>query len=312
VSPTPEARAPRRAVDGILVLDKPPGMTSNAALQRVKRLFRADKAGHTGALDPLATGVLPICLGQATKLSGYLLDADKRYRVRAAVGACTTTGDADGEVTRRSDAAALTREALERAMPGFRGDIRQRPPMYSALKRDGQPLYELARAGIEVEREARPVRIAGLDLIGFEPGAFELDVRCSKGTYVRTLVEDLAAAAGQCAHVAVLRRTAAGPFTEADLVTPQALEQAAERGLEALDACLLPPLAGLAAWPRVAVDAREAARLAQGQSLDRSGGAPGLVAVTGPGGALLGIAERSADGRLAPRRWMGAGSAETP
>lgn len=314
VSPTP--RTARRAVDGILVLDKPPGLSSNAALQHVKRLFRADKAGHTGALDPLATGVLPICLGQATKLSGYLLDADKRYRVRASVGACTTTGDAEGQVTRRSDAATLTRDALERAMAGFRGEILQRPPMYSALKRDGTPLYQLARAGIEVEREARPVTIAGLELVGFQQGAegtaFELDVRCSKGTYVRTLVEDLAAAAGQCAHVVVLRRTAAGPFAEADLVTPKALEQAAGEGLSALDALLLPPLAGLAAWPRVEVDARHAARLAQGQAVDLPAGAPGLVAVTGPGGALLGIAERAGDGRLAPRRWMGPGSAETP
>jgi len=312
VSRTPEARAPRRAVDGILVLDKPPGLTSNAALQRVKRLFRAEKAGHTGALDPLATGVLPICLGQATKLSGYLLDADKGYRALAAVGACTTTGDAEGEVTRRSDAAALTREALERAMAGFRGEILQRPPMYSALKRDGQPLYELARAGIEVEREARPVRIASLELVAFGPGAFELDVRCSKGTYIRTLVEDLAAAAGQCAHVASLRRIEAGPFREADMVRPETLEQAAERGLEALQALLLPPVAGLAAWPRVQVDAASAARLAQGQALDRAAGPAGLVAVTGPAGDLLGIAERSADGRLAPRRWLGPGGTETP
>lgn len=310
MSPTP--RAARRAVDGIVVLDKPAGMSSNAALQHVKRLFRADKAGHTGALDPLATGVLPICLGQATKLSGYLLDSDKRYRVRAAVGACTTTGDAEGQVTRRSDAATLTREALERAMAGFRGDILQRPPMYSALKRDGKPLYELARAGIEVERETRPVRIYGLELLAFEPGAFELDVRCSKGTYVRTLVEDLAAAAGQCAHVAALRRTRAGPFAEAHLVTPETLEQAAGQGPEALDALLLPPLAGLAAWPRVEVDARAAARLSRGQAMEAAAGPPGLVAVTGPGGALLGIAERSPDGRLAPRRWMDPGGAETP
>jgi tRNA pseudouridine55 synthase len=298
------SRTPKRSVDGILVLDKPPGMTSNAALQHVKRLYGADKAGHTGALDPLATGVLPVCLGQATKLSGYLLDADKRYHVRAAVGACTTTCDAEGETTRRSDAAALTRAQLEAALPAFTGAIRQRPPMYSALKRDGKPLYELARAGIEVERAERPVTIAALRLTAFEPGAFELDVRCSKGTYVRTLVEDLAAAAGQCAHVASLRRVAAGPFTEADLVTPQALEQAAEAGLGALDALLLPPLAGLAAWPRVAVDEKLALRLARGQAVEAAGGAPGLVAVTGPDGALLGIAERDAGGGLAPRRWM--------
>ncbi|MGH8481122.1 MAG: tRNA pseudouridine(55) synthase TruB, partial [Nevskiaceae bacterium] len=235
------------------MLDKPPGMSSNAALQRVKRLYGAAKAGHTGALDPLATGVLPVCLGQATKLSGYLLAAEKRYLVRAAVGACTTTGDAEGEVTRRSDATLLTRQRLEAALPAFTGDLRQRPPMYSALKRDGKPLYELARAGLEVEREARPVHVGTLRLTAFEPDAFELDVRCSKGTYIRTLVEDLVAATGQCAHVASLRRVEAGPFTEADLVSPEALEQAASLGSAALDALLLPPLAGLAAWPRVEV-----------------------------------------------------------
>ena len=302
----------KRDVTGILVLDKPAGMSSNAALQHVKRLYRADKAGHTGALDPLATGVLPVCLGQATKLSGYLLDADKRYRVRAAVGACTTTGDAEGPVTRRSEASTLTRAALEGALPAFTGDILQRPPMYSALKRDGTPLYELARAGLEVEREARPVRIAALRLTAFEPGAFELDVACSKGTYIRTLVEDLAAAAGQCAHVASLRRIEAGPFREADLVTPQALERAAEQGVEALDALLVSPLAGLAGFPRVEVDARMAARLAHGQEVQTPAGPPGLVAVTGPGGALLGLADRAADGRLAPRRWMAAADAQTP
>ena len=294
----------KRNISGILVLDKPPGMTSNAALQHVRRLFQADKAGHTGALDPLATGVLPVCLGEATKLSGYLLDSDKRYAVRAAVGACTTTGDAEGELTRRSDPATLTRAQLEAALPGFTGEVRQRPPMYSALKRDGKPLYELARAGIEVEREARPVRIDELRITGFEAGAFELDVRCSKGTYIRTLVEDLAAAVGQCAHVAALRRTAAGPFAEKDLVTPEALERAAEGGLPALDALLLPPLAGLASWPTVQVGEASAQRLAHGQAVEAKPGTPGLVAVTGAGGVLLGIADQAADGLLTPRRWM--------
>jgi len=294
-----------RDVTGILVLDKPPGMSSNAALQRVKRLYRADKAGHTGALDPLATGVLPICLGQATKLSGYLLDADKRYHVRAAVGSCTTTGDAEGEVTRRSDA-ALARAQLEAVLPRFTGEIRQRPPMYSALKRDGRPLYELAREGIEVDRAERPVRIEGLTLTAFEPGAFELDVRCSKGTYIRTLVEDLAAAAGHCAHVAMLRRVEAGPFGPADLVTAEALERAGEAGAEALDALLLPPLAGLASWRRVEVGETSARRLAHGQAVEAPAGSPGLVAVTGAGGVLLGIAEQTGDGALMPRRWMSA------
>ncbi|MGH8442994.1 MAG: tRNA pseudouridine(55) synthase TruB [Nevskiaceae bacterium] len=294
----------KRDVSGILVLDKPPGMTSNAALQRVKRLYQAEKAGHTGALDPLATGVLPICLGQATKLSGYLLDADKRYLVRAAVGTCTTTGDAEGPVTRRSDAAALTRAQLEAALPGFTGAIRQRPPMYSALKRDGKPLYELARAGVEIDREPREITIHQVRLTECAPGAFDLDVRCSKGTYIRTLVEDLAAAAGQCAHVATLRRIEAGPFREADMVSPEALERAADAGPQALDALLRPPLAGLASWPTVQVGEAGARRLAHGQAVEAPVGRPGLVAVTGADGALLGIAEQAADGLLTPRRWM--------
>ena len=176
--------------------------------------------------------------------------------------------------------------------------------MYSALKRDGKPLYELARAGVEVERAERPVRIGALALTAFEPGAFELDVRCSKGTYIRTLVEDLAAAAGQCAHVASLRRTEAGPFREADLVGPETLERAADSGPQALDALLLPPLAGLVSWPVVQVGEASARRLSHGQAVEATPGRPGLVAVTGAGGALLGIAEQAADGLLTPRRWM--------
>lgn len=296
---------PTRDVSGILLLDKPGGMTSNAALQHVRRRYGAAKAGHTGSLDPLATGLLPICLGQATKLSGLLLDADKRYVVRAAVGACTTTGDAEGEPTRRSDAAALTRAALMAVLPRFTGAILQRPPMYSALKHGGERLYALARQGQEVEREARPVTILGLQLLDFGPGFFELDVRCSKGTYVRSLVEDLAAAAGQCAHVAALRRVEAGPFRAPGMVTPAALEQAAAQGLAALDALLLPPLAGLAGWTQVCVDAGLAVRLAQGQKVRSPAAlAPGPVAVIGPDDRLLGIAEADAGGVLAPRRWM--------
>ena len=295
-----------RDPSGILLLDKPSGLSSNAALQHVRRLYGADKAGHTGSLDPLATGLLPICLGEATKLSGYLLDADKRYVTRAAVGASTTTGDAEGDVVRRSDAAALTRPALEAVLPQFTGDIRQRPPMYSALKHDGQRLYELARQGLEVEREARPVRIEALQLLDCGPGWFELDVRCSKGTYIRTLVEDLAAAAGQCAHVASLRRLEAGPFRESGMVTAAILEQTAAQGFPALDALLLDPLAGLAGWAQVTVDAAQAARLAQGQALrlDPPAPPPGRVAVVDTRPRLLGIAEVDGQGLLQPRRWL--------
>ena len=295
-----------RNVSGILLLDKPSGLTSNAALQHVRRLYGADKAGHTGSLDPLATGLLPICLGEATKLSSYLLEADKRYLTRAAVGASTATGDAEGEIVRRSDPAALTRAALEAVLPQFTGDIRQRPPMYSALKHEGQRLYELARAGQEVEREARPVRIDALQLLDFGPGWFELDVRCSKGTYIRTLVEDLAAAAGQCAHVAALRRLEAGPFRADGMVTAATLEQTAERGIPALDGLLLDPLEGLAGWTRVTVDPAQATRLAQGQALRLDPAPPpGRVAVVDAQPRLLGIAEIDAEGRLCPRRWLG-------
>lgn len=273
-------------------------------LQHVRRLFQAEKAGHTGSLDPLATGLLPICLGEATKLSGLLLDADKRYRVRAAVGARTSTGDAEGEVIARSDPAGLDAGAIRALISSFTGPILQRPPMHSALKHQGERLYEIARRGEEVDRPERPVTILALELLSAGPGWFELDVRCSKGTYIRSLVEDLAAAAGACAHVAALRRTGAGPFGDA-MVTPEALEALALQGLAALDAVLLPPLAGLQGWPRVAVEPAQASRLAQGQAVPAPGGtAAGEVAVVDSGPRLLGLAEVTADGLLRPRRWF--------
>ena len=225
--------------------------------------------------------------------------------MRAAVGACTDTADADGQVVRRSEAAALTPAALAAVLPRFTGDIRQRPPMYSALKRDGRRLYELAREGVEVERDARPVRIAGLLLTGCGDGWFELDVRCSKGTYIRSLVEDLAAAAGQCAHVAALRRLEAGPFRAEGMVTPGALEEAAGRGPEALDALLLEPLAGLAGWDRVRADAALAARLGRGQAVRlETALRPGRVAVVDDRDRLLGLGEVDPGGVLRPRRWL--------
>lgn len=296
-----KTRAPRRKVDGILLLDKPLGLSSNTALQIVRRLYNADKAGHTGSLDPLATGLLPICLGEATKLCGYLLDADKRYRARVRLGARTSTGDAEGAVVATSDPALLSRGQLEAAIPRFLGEIEQVPPMYSALKRDGEPLYRLARAGIEVERQPRRVRIRELRVLEWGGGEFEFEVACSKGTYVRTLAEDWAAAVGQQAHLAALRRTGLEPFDAAAMVALEPLEQAAagER-----DALLLPPAAALRGWPRLEVDAGQARRLAHGQALALAAPA-GLLAVFGPGGALLGIAEGDGAGLLAPRRWLG-------
>ncbi len=200
----------RRQVHGVLVLDKPRGFSSNAALQKVRWLLNAEKAGHTGSLDPLATGVLPLCFGEATKFSQYLLDADKGYSTVAQLGVTTTTGDAEGEVLERR-AVAVDEAALQAALPAFRGQIEQIPPMYSALKRDGQPLYKLARAGEVVEREPRSVTIARLELLALQEDRATLEVACSKGTYVRTLVEDLGALLGCGAHVAELRRTQAAP-----------------------------------------------------------------------------------------------------
>jgi tRNA pseudouridine55 synthase len=298
-------RAPRRAVDGILLLDKPEGLTSNAVLQRVKRLYQADKAGHTGSLDPIATGLLPICFGQATKLSGFLLEGDKRYRVSARLGVKTSTADREGESIATSDAASVTREQIASVISRFVGVQQQVPPMYSALKHAGQRLYELARSGVEVERAPRAITIHGLELTGFEDGLFELDVRCSKGTYVRTLVEDVAAAIGQVAHVVALRRTGAEPFWSPELVTVEALEGAAAQGQAALDALLQPLAAGTSGLPQVQIDDDRAFYLSRGQAV-RVASVPDsqAIAVLNRGGRLLGIARRDADGMLAPSRWL--------
>src|SRR5690606_29126043 len=196
---------------GILLLDKPRGMSSNAAVQRVRRAFGREKAGHTGSLDPLATGMLPICLGEATKVAGYLPEGDKEYLFTAQFGARTATGDTEGEVIERCEVPDDLHAALLAAIPGYLGTIDQVPPMYSALKRDGQPLYRLARQGLEVERAARQVRILKLELLAVHGAAADFRVRCSKGTYVRTLAEDLAQSMGSCAHLTALRRTAVTP-----------------------------------------------------------------------------------------------------
>ncbi|MDR3417955.1 MAG: tRNA pseudouridine(55) synthase TruB [Nevskia sp.] len=303
----PPTKVSRRSIDGILLLDKPLGLSSNAALQIVKRLYRAEKAGHTGSLDPLATGLLPICLGQATKVSAYLLDSDKRYRARARLGARTSTGDAEGEVVATSDPAGVSRRDLEAVLPRFLGGIEQVPPMYSALKRDGQPLYALARAGIEVERAARRVQIRELRLLRFDGDSFEFEVACSKGTYIRTLAEDLAAAAGQQAHLVELRRTGLAPFDAAAMVALERLQ--AESDEAARDALLLAPAAALQGWPEVEVDEALALQLGHGRQV-RAGTAPaGLAAVYGRDRRLLGIVESDGAGSLAPRRWLGGGAA---
>lgn len=300
----------RRAVDGVLLLDKPVGLTSNGALQRVKRLYRAQKAGHTGSLDPLASGLLPICLGEATKTSGWLLDADKAYEVGCRFGARTDTADADGAVIETRPPPDHDPQALERALAGLRGDIEQVPPMYSALKHQGQRLYKLARAGEEVERPPRPVTIHELTALGWaDDVTLRLAVRCTKGTYVRTLVEDLGRALGSAAHVAWLRRTGAAPYDlDSGLHTLDELERVHAAGGEAaLDALLLPVDSALEGWPRVELGDDAAYFLLRGQAvmvprapLDR------MLRLYGPGGRFLGVGAVQDDGRVAPKRLIGA------
>ncbi len=260
---TPQERRPRitrRAVHGVLLLDKPLGLSSNDALQKAKRLYRAEKAGHTGTLDPLATGLLPLCFGAATKFSQISLEADKRYRATLQLGVTTTTGDAEGEVLqrRRPD---VRREQMRSVCARFTGPIGQVPPMHSALKRDGKPLYEYARAGIEIERESRAVTIHAIDIVDGDADIWTLDVRCSKGTYIRTLAEDIGAALGCGAHLSALRRTGSGALT---LEGAHSLAQLAAMSEAERDAALLGADALLADWPMVRLDTDDAARFLTG------------------------------------------------
>ena len=301
-----QVRAPRRPVDGLLLLDKPGGCTSNAALQRVKWLFRARKAGHTGSLDPLATGMLPICLGEVTKLSPYLLGADKTYRVTLALGTRTSTGDADGEAVEWSPVTALDRAAIEGVIPRFIGEISQVPPMYSALKQGGRRLYELARAGVEVERQPRQVQVYEIEVEDDDPVRPVLRVRCSKGTYIRTLVEDLGKAAGTVAHVVALRRLSVEPYLESAMRSMEQLEVLAAQGEAALDGLLLTPDQALPHWPGLRLGAADSGHLRQGNIIPVGAAAaglePGLLRMGDHQGRFLGIGELLADGRLAPRR----------
>lgn len=226
-----------RHLSGVFLLNKPLGLSSNSALQKVRRLFNAQKAGHTGALDPLATGLLPICLGEATKFSHYLLDSTKRYQTTVKLGQTTATGDVEGEILQQRDVLALTEANIEQVLEQFRGDIKQVPPMYSALKREGRPLYELARKGIEIEREARPVTIFELRLVSFTEDSLTLDVTCSKGTYIRVLGEDIGEALGCGGHLTKLHRVQTGHFEIDPNYTIEYLESLS---LEQRDALLLP------------------------------------------------------------------------
>jgi tRNA pseudouridine55 synthase len=300
-----------RPVNGILVVNKPAGITSNDALQRAKYLFYAAKAGHTGSLDPMATGVLPVCFGEATKFTQFLLDADKCYLSTFRFGTTTTTGDAEGEVVEQRSAAGIDAGQVEAAMAAFLGGILQVPPMYSALKKDGVPLYKLAREGIEVEREARPVTIYHYRLLAFRPGdeaEADVEVRCSKGTYVRTLAEDLGAALGCGAHVSRLHRSEAGCFTDADAIALDQLTALREgcRG-EDLDYLLKPVDTSVAHLMAVDLPESMAWYFRRGQPVmaakayreAREGDIVRIFATDGP---FLGVGEVLEDGRLAPKR----------
>ena len=293
-----------RAVSGILLLDKPKGISSNKALQQVKNLYKAQKAGHTGSLDPLATGILPVCLGEATKVSGFLLDADKKYRVQVKLGEKTTTADAEGEVIATASLDAVSESSITDILPEFIGVQQQLPPMYSALKHQGERLYKLAREGIEVEREPREITIFDLELISVDLPYFELDVHCSKGTYVRTLAEDIGEKLGCGAHVTELRRTAVGVF-DGEPLTMEQLESAAEQGFAGLDPLLMPTDSALSDWEGVHLSADMSYYVRQGQAvMVPKAPANGMIRLYDEKNGFLGVGIIQSDGKVAPKRLM--------
>jgi tRNA pseudouridine55 synthase len=289
------------AIHGIVLLDKPAGISSNRALQKVRGIFNARKAGHTGSLDPFATGMLPICLGEASKTAAYMLEAGKRYRATARLGEATTTGDIEGEVVQTCPVPDIDESTVSATLQQFAGESMQVPPMYSALKHEGKPLYEYARAGIEIERPARPVTIYRLDLLQWQPPLLRFDVHCSKGTYIRTLAEDIAKAMHSCAYLSELRRLEAEPFAKHKMVTLDELQQAGAP--EELKHYLLAIDAGLPGWPKVCLDHEQHGRFTHGNQFPFSSAKPntfGRVRVYGPEGSLLGLAEITPEGTLKP------------
>jgi tRNA pseudouridine55 synthase len=301
-APAPGARRPWRALDGIVLLDKPAGLTSNHALQRVRRLLAAAKGGHAGTLDPLATGMLPLCFGRATSACGPLLGSRKAYRAELRLGASTSTGDAEGEVTASSPVPPLDADQVRTVLGRFVGAIEQVPPMHSALKRDGRPLYELARRGEVVERAPRTVTIERLDLVTLGGDRLEFEVVCSKGTYVRVLGEDLARALGTCGHLTALRRLWVEPFDAADLVTLETLEAWVGAGGNdpAGQPWWLPTDRAYAGLPRVELDGPQSRHLAQGRVLPPPAGVghSGPVRAYDPDGRFLGLVEPAPGGAL--------------
>ena len=293
-----------RNLDGLLLLDKPSGLSSNQAMQQARNIFRARKAGHTGSLDPLATGLLPICFGEATKIAGLLLGADKAYLATAVLGATTDTDDADGDVLRQRTVPALGAEAIEAALHPLRGAIRQRAPIYSALKQGGEPLYAKARRGETIDAPVRDVAVHRFELLQADAASLELAVDCGSGTYIRSLVRDLGESLGCGAHVTQLRRTWVDPFRQPRMFTLEALEALAADGDAALDAVLLPIEAGLAAFPRVDIDAAQALSLGFGQPVSPVAVPdPGqTVAVHARDGRVLGLGRTDGAGLVHPQR----------
>lgn len=288
----------RRHLSGVFLLNKPLGISSNAALQRVRWLYRAEKGGHTGALDPLASGLLPICLGEATKFSHYLLDSTKRYQTTIHLGYSTTTGDVEGDVLFEQAVPELTQAKIEQVLATFVGDIQQVPPMYSALKKEGRPLYELARKGIEIEREARPITIEALELLSFTENSLTLDVTCSKGTYIRVLGEDIAKALNTFGHLTYLHRIKTGQF---DLIPSYTIEYLESLTEFERDALLLPVFAPVDHFTRVQVPQGRAEYFSRGMESNIEHAAETEVLVF-DGEKCLGLAEITDKKRLVPKR----------
>ncbi len=287
-----------RDIHGILLLDKREGVSSNRALQEVRRLLDAKKAGHTGSLDPLATGLLPLCFGEATKVSALMLDDDKRYRVDVQLGVLTDTGDAEGEILERKAVPELSQEILDACLEAFTGEMEQVPPMYSALKHQGKKLYELAREGITVERKPRRINIFEIELLSFSQDILTLEVLCSKGTYIRSLAEDIGAHLGTVATVKTLRRLQAGEFKIGDALTYERLQ---EMGDAALKACLLPVDRPLSFMPEVELTEQQADAISHGQSIATKYSLDGKVRMYNQR-HFLGLGEMLLDGKLAPKK----------
>jgi tRNA pseudouridine55 synthase len=299
------------SIDGVLLLDKPLGMSSTAAGQRVRRLLRIDKVGHVGSLDPLASGMLPLCLGEATKLAGEILEGDKVYRFTISLGAATSTGDREGEIIETQPVPLFDAAQIARVLEGFVGESLQTPPMYSAIKQDGQPLYRLARAGKTVERQPRPIRIERLDLVGQpEPHALDCRVTCGKGTYVRVLAEDIARKLGTVGHVSLLRRERVAPFESAQMVDLATVDECARQGLPLALVGLSEAVAHL---PLVRLDEAGARRICQGQEVVVPGLAPPMdqvLRLEDAAARFLGLGRVAGVGRIAAKRLVRQGSHE--